>query len=323
MWRVATVVLVLVFFGVASDVAQAKMPPFEIDVATDGTTATITVEIDQSYGFDPLHLDGLVAVYPESALDEQFRPINQSEAVHVSLARVGIGIHQATIDLDQAGRWAVVPFPTIPDYEPPRYLYPNTMLFETASSSATFWMAAAGAVAAALLIHGFRTRKGRWLTRPAIAAAIEAIVICASLIAIATTAVAGRAFECPITIPIEPRFVPMDPHHAERSMEGLVWYGSDDLWTLISTDGSYSPRKSVWWSQNFPGGEIENTPDIDVTWRRLDADAPPITVDDGTNAYTLEDEWFMIAGIDPGESGCWRVTATYKGAELSYVYLIP
>jgi hypothetical protein len=31
----------------------------------------------------------------------------------------------------------------------------------------------------------------------------------------------------------------------------------------------------------------------------------------------------MIAGIDPSGSGCWRVTATYKGAELSYVYLIP
>ncbi|HUP17190.1 MAG TPA: hypothetical protein VM848_14210 [Acidimicrobiia bacterium] len=289
-WRIATIVFILVLFGVASDVAQAKMPPFEIEVTTDGTKATITAAFDQSYGFDPVDLDGLVAVYPESALDRQLRPIGQSEAVHVSLARVGTGIYQGTIDLDQAGRWAVVPFPTIPEYEPAPNLYPGAMLFETVTSSATIWMAAAGAVAAALLIYAFRTRKGRWLTRPSIAAAIGATVVCASLIPIATTAAAGRAFACPVTIPTEPRFVPMDPRHAERSMEGLVWYGSDDFWTPISTDGSCSPRKSVWWSQNFPGGEIENTPDIEVTWRRLDAPAPPITVAYGTNAYTLEDE---------------------------------
>jgi hypothetical protein len=267
-----------------------------------------------------LDLDGLVAVYPESALDDQFRPIGQSKAVHVSLARVGTGIYQGTIDLDHAGRWAVMPFPTIPEYEPTPNFYPGAMLFETATSSATIWMAAAGAVTAALLIYAVRIRKVRWLTRPAVA--VVGIAICTSLIAMATTAAAGRAFECPVTIPTEPRFVPMDRHHAERSMERLVWYGSDDLWTVVSTDAS-SRRKSVWWSQNFPGGDIENTPDIDVTWRRLDADAPPITVDYGTNAYTPEDGWFMIAGIDPSGSGCWRVTATYKGAELSYVYLIP
>jgi hypothetical protein len=322
MWRVATVAFVVVLLGVASDVAQAKMPPFEIDVATDGTLATITVEIDQSYGFDPLDLDGLVAVYPVSGLDTQLRPIGTSEAMHVSLARAEPGIYQGTIDLEP-GRWAVVPFPTILDYDPSGLLYPDTVLFETTTSSATFWIAAAGAVAGMLLMFGFRNRKVRWLIRPAIAAAIGATVICASLIAIATTAAAGRAFECPVTIPTEPRFVPTDPHHAERSMEGLAWYGSDDLWTVISTDGSYPPRKSVWWSQNFPGGHVEDTPDIDVTWQRLDADAAPISADHGTNGYTLEDGWFMIAGIDPDESGCWRVTATYKGAELSYVYLTP
>ena len=43
----------------------------------------------------------------------------------------------------------------------------------------------------------------------------------------------------------------------------------------------------------------------------------------GTNAYTPEDRWFMIAGIDPNTPGCWRVTATYKGATLSYVYELP
>lgn len=28
----------------------------------------------------------------------------------------------------------------------------------------------------------------------------------------------------------------------------------------------------------------------------------------------------MVNGIDPQEPGCWEVTATYRGATLSYVY---
>lgn len=31
----------------------------------------------------------------------------------------------------------------------------------------------------------------------------------------------------------------------------------------------------------------------------------------------------MIAGLDPNEPGCWQVTSTYKGATLTYVYLVP
>ncbi|MFQ5524056.1 MAG: hypothetical protein ACE5F5_10840 [Acidimicrobiia bacterium] len=72
---------------------------------------------------------------------------------------------------------------------------------------------------------------------------------------------------------------------------------------------------------NFPGGETEQEPPISVTYQRLDTDQELI-VDPapGTNAFTPEDGWFMIASIDPPEPGCWRVTATYKRATVSYVY---
>jgi hypothetical protein len=39
-----------------------------------------------------------------------------------------------------------------------------------------------------------------------------------------------------------------------------------------------------------------------------------------TNAYTPKEGWFIIAGGDPPEPGCWQVEATYKGASLTYVY---
>ena len=126
--------------------------------------------------------------------------------------------------------------------------------------------------------------------------------------------------QCMQTTPAE-EFVPPEPYSPSRVADGLAWHGTDELWTALSTDGNHSPRKSVWWSKNFPGGAVEERPTILVEWTRLDTDVPAITNGSaGTNAYTNEDGWFIIAGIDPDVDGCWRVTATYKGASMSYVY---
>ena len=89
-------------------------------------------------------------------------------------------------------------------------------------------------------------------------------------------------------------------------------------------EGRTEAWKTVLWSVHFPGGEVEGQPEVHVTWTRLDV--PGVSFDNGgdaTNAYTAEDGWFMIAGIDPDEPGCWEVTATYKGATLTYVYEVP
>lgn len=145
-----------------------------------------------------------------------------------------------------------------------------------------------------------------------------------------------KASECQVTFPPEPGFVATeseevtyskafpapDPYPHEYPNEGMVWYGSEGLWTALSVDGDHGGRKSVWWSSSFAGGIVEGEPEVWVTWTRLDTDEP-VMIDNGgkaTNAYTPEEGWFMIAGIDPSEPGCWEVEATYKGATLSYVY---
>lgn len=136
-----------------------------------------------------------------------------------------------------------------------------------------------------------------------------------------TLEVAEQPAGCPVTIP-SGDFVPPGPYPADD--EDRRWYGTDELWTVLDADGDYRHRKSVWWSENFPGGQVEEQPPITVRWERLDQpDLPPIVSDRGTNAYTDRDGWFMIAGIDPDIPGCWRVTANYKGAQLSYVYHLP
>ena len=142
--------------------------------------------------------------------------------------------------------------------------------------------------------------------------------------------------DCPVTIPPDPGFVATEPKKANYSEhfpapepyphgyphEGMVWYGTDGLWTALSVDGDHAPRKSVWWSSDFRGGIVEGEPEVWVTWTRLDTDKRVVIDNDGkaTNAYTPEEGWFMIAGIDPPQPGCWQVKATYKGASLTYVY---
>ena len=142
--------------------------------------------------------------------------------------------------------------------------------------------------------------------------------------------------DCPVTIPPDPGFIATEPKKANYSEnfpapepypseyphEGMVWYGTDGLWTALSVEGDHSPRKSVWWSSNFPGGIVEGEPEVWVTWTRLDTGEPVVIDNDGkaTNAYTPEEGWFIIAGGDPPEPGCWQVEATYKGASLTYVY---
>lgn len=130
--------------------------------------------------------------------------------------------------------------------------------------------------------------------------------------------------ECPVTAPTAEAFVPPDPDLADRASElGYVWYGSDELWTVLDPDGGYSERKSVWWSANFPGGATENSPEITVVARRLDHPGSIASSRYGTNAYTGEEGWFMIADFPFAlPDGCWEVTGEYKGASLSFTVLV-
>jgi hypothetical protein len=130
----------------------------------------------------------------------------------------------------------------------------------------------------------------------------------------------AAAPECVVTRPSEPGFA-VPAEWPARPSSG-VWYGTPDLWTALPTDGSSpTPRKSVWWSARFLGGSQEPTPEINVTWERLDEPAPTIqALSQGTNASSAADGSFMIAGGDPLTAGCWKVTASYRGSNLSYVY---
>lgn len=134
--------------------------------------------------------------------------------------------------------------------------------------------------------------------------------------------------ECVVTVPSvrQPDLpLPVD----QDLVEGVIgqragWVGTADLWTALPNSGIHLPRKSIWWSEHFPGGLVEPRPPLRVIWERLDNEAPSIVAESpGTNGPSPDRGFFMLNGIDPDEPGCWKVTAEYKGHELSYVYWNP
>lgn len=63
--------------------ASAKVPPFEMEVEPRGDTVHIEVTItgDEAliHDFDPLNLDGLLAMFPADQVEEGGRPLNVLE----------------------------------------------------------------------------------------------------------------------------------------------------------------------------------------------------------------------------------------------------
>jgi hypothetical protein len=128
--------------------------------------------------------------------------------------------------------------------------------------------------------------------------------------------------------------VPPEPYPPEPPF-GQVWYGTRDLWTLLDPEpviwrlGALPVRegrvgdKTLWFSETFStseGEDFSGDPSITLTATRLDAPAPVVEVDHGVPSFNEHTLNFLVVPLRlPAEPGCWRVTATYHGVELSYV----
>jgi hypothetical protein len=113
---------------------------------------------------------------------------------------------------------------------------------------------------------------------------------------------------------------------------GAFWIGNENLWTNIPADGVWNGlghyeagdsrfrQKLFWWHQGYDR-RIENPPELKVTGIRLDGLAPHIEMDEHANAgwKNDRDHPFIVVGVFIPTVGCWRVTGSYKGEELSYV----
>lgn len=134
---------------------------------------------------------------------------------------------------------------------------------------------------------------------------------------------------CPVTKP-EPAFTPSiggpAPARPPAAYEA-AWYGDARLFTMLDLQGEAwvgLPRgveglgqKTFWWSEGFDV-DAEPSPSISVAGERLDGGGRFVAPGPGTNA-TADFGSAMLVGIDIPSTGCWRLTATYEGADLSIV----
>ncbi len=133
-------------------------------------------------------------------------------------------------------------------------------------------------------------------------------------------------FICPVTLPPETPFVPPTPWPAVPPDPGRYWFGDSDLWTALPLDGQWAQlargEKFWWWSANFDVQQ-DDTPDLLLTARRLDGDAPPFQSFPATNGYHDSINWAMLAGVTLPTPGCWEITGHYQGTQQTIVVNVP
>jgi hypothetical protein len=132
---------------------------------------------------------------------------------------------------------------------------------------------------------------------------------------------------CPVTTPQEPVFQPPPPYSPESPYPGEFWYGSNDLWTLLPTNGSWYglpigkkgySQKVVWWREGYQV-QAEPQPELIVTGRRLDSEAPPLLASRATNGFNPDIGAFMLTGIEIPTPGCWEISGKYHRTTLTFV----
>src|SRR5436190_16358367 len=123
---------------------------------------------------------------------------------------------------------------------------------------------------------------------------------------------------CAVTTPLAPGFLPPAPF-AELSGDRSFWFGTPALWTRLPRDGRSMPRdKSFWWSPEYSRTH-EPQPDLRVTATSLTTGATAV-MRRATNAQAADlGGWTMLTMLEFPASGCWSVTATYRGQAVTFV----
>ena len=143
------------------------------------------------------------------------------------------------------------------------------------------------------------------------------------------TGIEGVPETCPVTVPGDDAFAPVaEPPAGPPPLYESVWHGTPALWTMINPDGDEGHKrwlhgeKTFWWSEDFSlMDELE--PGITVIAEHLDGSASTVEAGGpGTNGSHADLGDFMLVGVEIPEPGCWRVTADYRDASLSYVVWI-
>jgi hypothetical protein len=155
--RVIRALSIAVAFMAVAGPASAKVIPTDTEVAVDGQTAIITVDVESHGGpgedlSDELEM--MVGLYPVEALDESGRPHVGTLSTPMEFQSVDADTYRAVVELPEAGEWAVIPFPLDPMM--PSDMYPTVSF--TVTQQGLPLIAVVGLVVAVLLAAAVITR---------------------------------------------------------------------------------------------------------------------------------------------------------------------
>ena len=134
---------------------------------------------------------------------------------------------------------------------------------------------------------------------------------------------------CPVTTPAERPFVPPAPHPATPG-GGAFWFGTGRLWTVLPETGIWSGlphstpsdptfrQKLAFWREGYDP-HTEPQPNLTVSGRRIDSNAPPLQTDGRGNGSWTDDDEFIMTGINFPTTGCWEITGRFDDDELTFV----
>jgi hypothetical protein len=132
---------------------------------------------------------------------------------------------------------------------------------------------------------------------------------------------------CPVTRTASHSFVPPAPFPAKPGKDQF-WFGSERLWTILSTDGMWHGlhtesaygNKLFWYSLGLSRKE-EGKRRVTVTGRRRDAGSPAFVTyaDCCSSSSSGPHIYFMIAGVNIPSPGCWEITGDDQKGSVSFV----
>ena len=125
---------------------------------------------------------------------------------------------------------------------------------------------------------------------------------------------------CPVTIGEAP---------PDQEWKDVFRFGGEVLSVQLYVDGWWrghglerNYRGRLWWFSDGYNGLTESAPPLEVTGRRLDAEAASANVF-STNATDGEDGWWaMIVIAEFPSAGCWELTGKYGGQIVTFVVLV-
>lgn len=135
---------------------------------------------------------------------------------------------------------------------------------------------------------------------------------------------------CAVTQPPHQVFVPPQPYDAVP-YPGSFYFGSDDFWTILPANGvwgtrhhesAYARGNIVWFSKGYSYVSGQESR-LKVEARKLDGSNQSLHGERATNGFLPDSQQsFLLDDIEFPSTGCWQITAQFRGQELKFTLLL-